>query len=45
VNGLVPLYRYFSPAAFDHFYTKNFGELGGGAGAYRFEGVQCHVAP
>jgi hypothetical protein len=40
-----PLFRYYNPSVVDHFYTTNFGELGGGALGYGFEGIQCYVAP
>ncbi len=40
-----PLYRYWNPGIGDHFYTTNWGELGGGKYGWGFEGVQCYVAP
>lgn len=39
----VPLYRYWNPSMYNHFYTTDFGELGNGAFGYSFERVQCHV--
>jgi C1A family cysteine protease len=41
----VPLYRYWNPSGGDHFYTTNWGELGGGAHGWGYEGVQCYVSP
>ena len=41
--GARPLHRYWNAVRGDHFYTTNWSELGGGAGGYRYEGVQCHV--
>jgi len=40
-TGLVPLYRYFNGR--DHFYTTNFGVLGGGKGGYQLEGIEAYV--
>ena len=37
----VPLYRYFN--GIDHFYTRNYGELGAGKNGYSFEKVQCKI--
>lgn len=45
VAGRVPLYRYWNNAAGDHFYTTNWGELGGGRQGWAYEGVQCLIAP
>jgi hypothetical protein len=50
-NGLVPVYRYWSAAAKNHFYTTNVDEIGtthvGQAGkhGYVYEGVIGHVSP
>jgi hypothetical protein len=43
--GTVPLYRYFSDRAGVHFYTTDWNEIGTGAHGYRYEGIQCYVAP
>jgi len=39
----VPLYRYWNPSIYNHFYSTDFGELGNGANGYTFEWVQCRV--
>jgi hypothetical protein len=39
----VPLYRYWSPSATDHFYTTNWAELGEAADGYTFERIACYV--
>ncbi len=39
----LPLYRYWNAQAADHFYTTNWGELGGGAHGWAFESIQCYV--
>jgi len=39
----VPLYRYWNPSLYNHFYTTDFGVLGSGGGGYTYEGVECHV--
>jgi Repeat of unknown function (DUF5648) len=44
-TGSLPLYRYYNSAATDHFYTTDYSELGGGAGGYAFEKVECYVLP
>lgn len=38
-----PLYRYYSPALEDHFYTLNWNELGYGNGVYSFESITCNI--
>lgn len=42
---LAPLHRYWNGRAGDHFYTTNWGELGGGRSGWAYEGVQCDIAP
>jgi hypothetical protein len=42
-TGAIPLYRYYDGV--DHFYTTNYGELGGGGGAWTLEGIQAFVVP
>lgn len=45
----IPLFRYRSAAANDHFYTKNWSEQGGyidftlGSKPYYYEGISCYV--
>ena len=39
----VPLYRYWNPSMYNHFYTTDFGELGNGAAGYQYEGEHCRV--
>ena len=41
----VPLYRYWNPSMYNHFYTTDFGILGNGGSGYTYEGVQCRVYP
>jgi subtilisin family serine protease len=41
--GTVPLYRYFSLGATDHFYTTDWNELGSGRLGYEFDWVQCRI--
>ena len=51
VKGTVPLYRYWSPFATDHFYTTNAGEIGTttpgqrGKGSYKSEGITGYCFP
>jgi len=45
VSGTVPLYRYYEPNNYDHFYTTNFNELRNGNLGWYLEGVQCYVSP
>jgi C1A family cysteine protease len=45
VVGLAPLHRYWNGQSGDHFYTTNWGELGGGRYGWAYEGVQCDIAP
>ena len=40
-----PLFRYYSGGATDHFYTTNFGELGGGGLGYTLEGLAGQLVP
>jgi C1A family cysteine protease len=42
---LAPLHRYWNGSAGDHFYTTNWGELGGGRSGWVYEGVQCDISP
>jgi hypothetical protein len=42
---LAPLHRYWNPTIGDHFYTTNWGELGGGRYGWTYEGVQCDISP
>jgi hypothetical protein len=42
-GATVPLYRYWNPTIYNHFYTTDFGELGNGAQGYNFEWIQCRV--
>ena len=42
---LAPLHRYWNPSIGDHFYTTNWGELGGGRYGWTYEGVQCDISP
>ena len=50
-KGTVPLYRYYNPDLFDHFYTTSINEIGtavhGRKGRYGYisEGVVCYVLP
>ena len=50
-RGTVPLYRYYNPDLFDHFYTTSINEIGtavhGRKGRYGYisEGVVCYVLP
>jgi Subtilase family/Repeat of unknown function (DUF5648) len=37
------LHRYWNSGIGDHFYTTNWGELGGGRAGWAYEGVQCYV--
>jgi hypothetical protein len=39
----VPLYRYWNPTSYNHFYTTDFGEYGNGAAGYNFERIECRV--
>ena len=39
----VPLYRYWNPGMYNHYYTTDFGEHGSGGGGFTYEGAQCHV--
>lgn len=39
----VPLHRYWNAQIPDHFYTTNWAELGGGGGAWQYEGIACYV--
>jgi C1A family cysteine protease len=43
-SGLAPLHRYWNPGIGDHFYTTNWGELGGGRFGWQYEGVQCDIS-
>ena len=51
VSGTVPLYRYYSAAAIDHFYTTNANEIGTttpgqvGNHGYRSEGIAGYCFP
>jgi hypothetical protein len=51
IGGLPPLvlstalFRYWNPAATDHFYTTNWSELGPGRFGWFLEGVQCFIFP
>lgn len=40
-----PFFRYFNNRGGDHFYTTSWNELGGGFGAWNYEGVQGYLAP
>lgn len=42
-SGTTPLYRYRNVDNGAHFYTTTWSELGGGSGAWVYEGVQCLV--
>jgi C1A family cysteine protease len=42
---LAPLHRYWNSGIGDHFYTTNWGELGGGRYGWVYEGVQCDISP
>ena len=49
--GTIPLYRYYHPHGYDHFYTTNSAEIGTttphatGKYGYTYEGIQCYVLP
>ena len=49
VSGTVPLYRFYSPGAKGHFYTRNEGEKDGliadHADIWNYEGIAYYVAP
>jgi hypothetical protein len=51
IAGVAPLalstalFRYWNPAATDHFYTTNWNELGAGRYGWQLEGIQCFVFP
>ena len=44
-DGTVPLFRYYSEATNDHFYTTNSADLGFGKLGYTFQGVSAFVIP
>ena len=43
--GTIPLYRYYNPSAYDHFYTTNPQEIGTTKFGYKSEGIACYVLP
>ena len=43
-TGWGPLYRYYSASITDHFYTRNWGELGSGGGGYVYEFAEGQIA-
>ena len=42
-NNTFAVHRYYNKSKNGHFYTKNFGELGGGGGAWVYEGVAFYA--
>ncbi len=40
----VPMHRYMSPGATDHFYTTDWNELGNGNYGYIYEGITCYAS-
>jgi hypothetical protein len=42
-DGLVPLFRYWSPLIKDHFYTTNWSTLKNGVRGWKYDGIQAYV--
>ena len=43
VTTTTPLYRYYNGVNVDHFYTRNYGELGAGNATYKYEGITGYL--